>query len=988
LFSLILMAVLAGMAPAPALAEKMDSETQNLVIDRLDRILTNMETSDPSWVRSNLRMADLLAERARLRFMNEIEADCKDCKGSSADRQRAIKIYQAIQKETPIQTQGVIMFQMAHLFEIAGDEARAISLFESILKAKKGVYSADVVTRARTALADIFFQKGKFKEALASYEIAMKDSQTLNKGLIKYRIAWCQFNLDRLALAIWTLQSLAQTPALLTKETATGVVADVAFQGDVLRDLATFYSRRPVTSKEIAQFVKLIPNSRPLGLASNSQRKELLFFFAGEVDRLGQKQAASEIYRAYLKTPGLTNDEHLEVMVLIAQTNYDKGSADSIEDFALAAQAYKKVRCSDDAKCLELQKKMKRYVTEVHRSKKVKPDSIVLRAYDIYVKTFPEETEMAVLGAQVAVDLNKHEIAASMYHEAARTAKEDKLREMALMGEIEAAEKSKDLGRRELAYKHYLSLMPKGPNAYNVRYQWAQVAYDRKDWSGSADSFRTLALEKAGPADLRKKSADLSLDALAIQKRDADLETWANEYALVFPAHALEFQQISRKALTNQVALTANDTSSSSRELKKALEKMQTANLAGASDSEKMIHYRNMSVLAEKTSDEKALLASIAGLLAIKSLSSEDREQALARQVGYFEKKLEFKSAYETALRMKFPKLKTAERELKLATLADLGGVRPQKHYEAALRAGLRGSSELSVRSRLVLLAGNTVAELKKQAKGLSRSPQILSETVLLVYARNHSTRGLESFLNSRSLERMAAIQFIKKQPFYQAHLNLDKKLSAHKLNTSNDRQMGRTIQERVKLLNSAETSLSEAIRLRDYTAQVMALTTMSRENERFTQDLLQTPMPKGLKPNEQVRYGNLLKQQAKPFLVKAKFASQKLSEFWKNQRALQALIKDLMKARPEVHPYLAQEARFLAALAPTSELRSQLENALEASTPSTRDLKAARDLVSENPSDIAAIEKLKNLETKIGHPLMISYLDGRLIQTQKRTAL
>lgn len=979
LFSLLLTTLFLAAPVFEAKAEKMDSETQTLVIERLDRILNNMESSDPSYIRSNLRMADLLAERARLRFMNEIEANCKDCKGSSADRKRAIKIYESLQKDTPKATQGIIMFQLAHLYETAGESAKAVSLFENILKAKSGVYPDEVVNRARTSLADVFFQSGKFKEALAHYEIAMKSSQTPNKGLIQYRIGWCHFNMDRLEKAIQTLRHLAQTPLLLTKETAGGVIADNAFQGDVLRDLATFYSRRPVTSKEIAQFQKLIPAN---------QRKEILFFFAGEVGRLGQKQAASEIYRAYLQTPGLTNEERLEVMVLVAQTNYDKGSSQSIEDFALAAQAYKKVRCSDDTKCIELQKKMKHYVTELHRSKKVKPDFDVLRAYDIYVKTFPDETDMAILGAQVAVDLGKSETASQLYHEAARTAKDEKLREMALMGEIEAAEKSKDLGRRELAYKHYLSLMPKGSNAYNVRYQLAQVAYDRKDWNGSAEQFRALALDKSGPADLRKKSADLSLDALAIQKRDADIELWANEYASVFAAHRAEFQGLARKALTNQVALTANNANSSNRELSNALDKMQSANLSGASDAEKTIHYRNMGVLAEKTSNEKALLGSIAGLLSIKSLSLEDREAALARQVGYYEKKLEFRSAYNTALRMKFPKLKASERELKLGTLADLGGLRPQKHYEAALRQGLSGSSELSVRSRLVMLAGNNVSELKKQAKGLSRSSQVFSETVLLVYAKNHSTRGLESFLNNRQIERTAAVQFIKKQPFYRTHTTLDKKLSAHAINTQSEKAMGRTIQERVGLLTQAEKSLSEAVRLRDYTAQVLALTTVSRENERFTKDLLNTPMPKGLSQKEQVRYGNMLKAQAKPFLVKAKIAAQKLSEFWGNQRSLKALMQDLIKARPEVHPYLAQEVRLLAEIAPTSELRSQLENALDQSAPSERDLKAAREAVSANPTDVAAIEKLKNLETKIGHPLMITYLEGRLNQTQKRGTL
>ena len=61
--SLIL--VLMIFASQTSLAEKMDSETQNLVISRLEDIISGMQKTDSSWTVSNIRLADLLAERAR-----------------------------------------------------------------------------------------------------------------------------------------------------------------------------------------------------------------------------------------------------------------------------------------------------------------------------------------------------------------------------------------------------------------------------------------------------------------------------------------------------------------------------------------------------------------------------------------------------------------------------------------------------------------------------------------------------------------------------------------------------------------------------------------------------------------------------------------------------------------------------------------------------------------------------------------------------------
>ncbi len=567
-----------------ARAAKMDSETQDQVIGRLERVLSLMEKNESAWIGTNLRLADLLSERARLRFMAEVEAKCEGCKGSVTDRKRSISLYEGVLDQVKKEDRGQVLFQLAHLYDMAGGQDKSQSLFEKILSAKKGLYVADLIARAEVGLADILFQKGKNKEALVHYQIAFKDKNAENRGLILYRIAWCEFNQDHLPSAIATLEKLMASPELLTKEGTKGSEYDSAFHGDVSRDLATFYSRRKIADGDIAKYKQLIPKD---------QRKVLLVFFADEASRIGQKAAAYQIYQTYLEEPTLTKSERLAGFVRLAQTRYEMGqSTQSTDDFAVAAMNFKDMSCNDKDSCAETQKNMRRYVTDLHRANKVHPTMDVLKAYFIYVKTFPEDAEMAILGAQLAMDLKQESMALTMYQSAVNSNVE-KYREAALLGEIEAAERLKNPKDLETAYKNYLAVIPKGEKAFVIRYQLAQLAADRKDWSKAAQSFHDLALDTSGSKDLRKKSADLALDSLAAEKRDLEIQSYAAEFATAFPEDSNEFRRIARKATMNQVVQTANSDRSSKSDLQTALQQLQKADLRGATPAEKLLHYKN-----------------------------------------------------------------------------------------------------------------------------------------------------------------------------------------------------------------------------------------------------------------------------------------------------------------------------------------------------------------------------------------------------------
>jgi hypothetical protein len=967
---------------SPVYAEKMSTKTQDLVIAKMERVISTLDKKDSSWIPSQQRLADLLSERARLRFINEVEANCDGCKGSKDDRKKAVAIYEDLLTTVAINEHGPILFQLAHLYELSGQSDQAIKLFERIIKeAKAKKISEEIVVRSHAALADLYFKASKFKKSYAEGAITLKSPLAQNRGLIIYNMAWCKLNLDEVNKGISTLEDLLKKPELITRETTEGESKyDLSFHLDILRDLATFYARRPITEREIRAYQSYAPKEN---------RKELLMHFASEADRLGQKQAAYQIYSIYMQDTTLTPEERLEGFVKMAQVNYDRGqTARSTQDFAVAAGEFRKT-CKEAAKCEQLQKTMKHYVTELHRSKTVEPDKDLLNAYVTYYQTFPDDLEMADRGAHVAEVLEMYAVAIQFYRGISESKPVNpKLQQQALNNELSAAEKAQNPTLQIAAYQHYLAVFPTGPKAFEVRYQLAYLSYQQKKMSDAASQFHTLAIDKSGPSELRKKSADLSLDAVAQTKAEETLEEWAWEYAVVFPTAHAEYETIARKALMNRVARIANDPKSTPADNARALAQVLKAKITGATPAEKILNYTNQTILAKKAGDDVVYLQSLKILMAQPGLSADKKEDLQAQLVSYYEKKLNFKEAYAAASKMHFAKVSPKERELKLGTLADLAGIRPEGHYKKALQLGLRGQSAMSLRARLVLLSSNPVRELKAQAPELRHNPSLLNETTLLVYARTNDKNGLKSVLAMRELRGYSAPNFIGKQEFYNQLESFRHRIAAHRLNATTDKAMQNSIKARVKLLKEADRMLAESLRYKDVTAQILALNLVASENDRMVRDLVALPVPPKLNAQEKAQYLGILKQQSRPYFVKAKTAEQKNMEIWDHSPALTQVLRDYENGRPELKKLLRRELQLLAEVPHGGKLQSGVSTALNEPALSPSDLASARQSVAQNPDNIRDIEKLKNIETKIGHPLMPAYLEARLSQLQRGKSL
>ncbi|HWU44957.1 MAG TPA: hypothetical protein VN132_16005, partial [Bdellovibrio sp.] len=114
----------------------------------------------------------------------------------------------------------------------------------------------------------------------------------------------------------------------------------------------------------------------------------------------------------------------------------------------------------------------------------------------------------------------------------------------------------------------------------------------------------------------------------------------------------------------------------------------------------------------------------------------------------------------------------------------------------------------------------------------------------------------------------------------------------------------------------------------------------------------------------------------------------QKMRDLWNSSAALAQLAREYQMARPEIQALLAREITMIEELPGRGKMKSAVLDAYHSSALSTRDLQSARQSVSENPDNIQDLKNLKMVETKIGHPLMPSYLEARLSSIQRGKSL
>ncbi len=960
----------------PAAAERMNVNTHSIVINKLEGALSGLPAKTTEHRSIAVRLADLYADRARLLLLAKQEP--------KKDRQRAIVLYAQVVDQLDTAAQGPVLLQLAHLQNQNGEISKAI---KNLDRATTKKYAQDISARANAQLGEIRFRKAEFSVAEGHFKKALQNETIQNRGFITYRLAWAQLNQGKSQVATATLIHLLKTPDLLTVENQEGVVFDDSFHEDITRDLVVFLARGNVSDNELETLLELTPEK---------MRKENLYAFANELERLGKKYSATLAWRAYYGEGGTTPYEALETQVRVAQLQWDMGrKSEALEEYGQASELWRKKGCTDDVKCPELAKRFKNFVTTWNRVEKDKPSSNCLAAYKYYLNVFDQDPEMYYKAATVAYLNKNHKEAAALFAKSAIVAAElvrqgqsvnKELLEASLMQQIESAELTKDKTARLSAYNTYLELNPKGTKSVEVHYQKAHVIYEMGQHDQAFAQFKEIAFEN--PNDqraLRVKAADLALDCLAAMKKDQDIFEWAPKFSKAYPERLAEYAKLQRQAVILMATRILDKKDASQSELRQELDKLKVMDTKIASKDEQVLIFKNRVAIGVRLQELDEINTASHAMLTIKGLSNNDKDLSLRNLAWVAELKLDFKSAIKFTRQMKDDKLAKDDGHLRLAMLTELAGQDATKEYHKALKATNSKDKAMSIRATLVRRASRPWPVLEEHAPQLSRNSQLISTLLLEVYGKQGNDSKAKSFIKRYGLKKSSLAKLFSRQDFFAAWKIEDRKLGQHKLYVRSDALLQKTLTERIAKLNRLDYLGREALQMADWAAQLAVLTTVSRENRRLYDDLLKLPAPHSLKKDQRQQYLSLLKAKAEPFKIRAQEASQKLKEFHDNDTAVEEMVFALKNSQGKVRDLLAKDVKVISRLASNSQ-RRQLENATEAerSSPSTLDIARAKSRLANDPFDTSVAQDLKNMADRRGDTTMVAFLDARIQQLKK----
>ncbi len=336
-----------------------------------------------------------------------------------------------------------------------------------------------------------------------------------------------------------------------------------------------------------------------------------------------------------------------------------------------------------------------------------------------------------------------------------------------------------------------------------------------------------------------------------------------------------------------------------------------------------------------------------------------------------------FAKAYQVVSQMDVSQGQQAQHSLRLAVLADLGGMDPSRHEDNYLRIKPQGSEATLLRTKKIRRAANAKAEFQKHANYLN--PELAGQLALEIYAKTSDTRFAEKTLLQSKLRKTEAARTFAGLQLVDEIAQAKKELSRHALRASSDAVLGSSLQTRMKLVGRLDKLAIEATQLRDWSAETLAITGLAQENQRLYAEIMSLPVPRKLKGNQRAQYQAAVASKAAPFARNAQILNERAEQLW-NSPSLELVTEGYAETPAQYRKPLTSRIKTLQALAPSSA-KSQLALALTAKSTqiSTHELAEARKDAQREPFNASAVTRLKELEAKAGRDTMVAYLDGRL---------
>jgi hypothetical protein len=407
----------------------LDLETHGALIEKLLDVKANLSEKDGSYVPTTLRIADLLADRARLLDIKSMEANQTLSPAAKNDRLQAIQLISSVESKIDSDQRSRALLQKAQLLQLISKLEEAKQILLSIRKNDKS--KSDEFWSATDMLADQSFARGDFKTALALYSEIQKSPKA--NDYVAYRIAWCDLNLNNEA------QAVSKMEAVLAKKNL-----DPGLRKEATRDISIFYARRPFTEANIDRI-------KNYSAGSIEETEGNLKLFSEELKRLGKKKESALVLLQYLKISNkgdesqVSRAELFETYVHIQKFNEANAVLQKI-----ASQS-----CGDQ--CKDVQHKIHRTLRGWATEEGKKPSAELMTSFQIYSQVKPVDTSALLFGIKTAQDAEQSRAALSLLAILIKTTSDKEVLETALKAQIASAEKTKDASLKEMAYRAYLS---------------------------------------------------------------------------------------------------------------------------------------------------------------------------------------------------------------------------------------------------------------------------------------------------------------------------------------------------------------------------------------------------------------------------------------------------------------------------------------------------------------------------------------------------
>lgn len=954
---------------SPADAQSLDPQARDLLIEKFERLKLQLPKEDASYNSIVLRLGDLLSERARADMNKELEQGCNPCTAGAKDRKKALEYYEQVLTSLPDQQKNKVLLQMGHLYELQDNTAKAVQLYTQIMNASSDPeFKADI----RMALGELYFKRRDFANAKVNYSKALEFSELRRKALASYRVAWSNFQLGNVAEAKSVLVKMLNTPVLLTTNYNGHTASiDSQFHQEVSRDLATFMARQAVTAADVKELYEL---------SEQSVKIDNVSYLAGELERLGHKAASIHAWE-FVQGKQTGELPKLETSVHLAQLYKDTGSTEkSLEQMKQAIALSSNLKSCEESQCNELRVRLRNYVVDWNKAEKAAPSEGLITAYQQYLEVYNEDEEMNIWLAQAALQRKNYTLAYEAYKRASTLQKAEK-KETSLLKVIEVAELSKDPAMVNSARQFYLDNTETGGQTLAVKYQMAHDMYKAGDYQNASVALREIALSKdSGDAKLKTQAADLALDSLTFLKDNAKIQAWGSEFATLWPQKSKEYKTIATKASFNEVEKLANGNNQNA-----AWTQLVAIDLSTATEQEKITYYKNKLILAEKLQKFSEARSAVNELLSFKSLGEEDRQYALSRRAWLSELSLDFKTAYESTEKLSPKLLPEEDKNLKMALLADLAGMDPSPYYRKYIKTGKDEDRKVAMAIKLAKSSKTPEKEIKEYRSLLQKEPEILAELIYSSALANKDEKTLNDLAGDKALAKTYAANLAWKRKFFADFSVIKSKLEADQFDASNQNKLAKSLKNRSNLLTQAEKLLKSAVEKTDWTAQLLTVSLVAEQSERFYMEVMSLPLPEGLTPEQQNEYMGLLSQQAAPYQVQAEDLKKKIPEFWNNKEAYMEIAKSTAnESRPAIKEVVQQEYDLVSNLA-TPEIKSAMLQAQQSvsvadqKSVDPRGLEAARSQVRMKPMDKTALNELLVLEKQAGNDAMAAYLEARI---------